>query len=44
MRGTNVKAKANAAAGIPELIVIAVGKHFRTNKEDKGIMCFMHPC
>lgn len=35
MRGTNAKAKANAAAGIPELIEIAVGKHFRTNKEDK---------
>ena len=35
MRGTNAKAKANAATGIPELIEIAVGKHFRTNKEDK---------
>lgn len=35
MRGTNAKAKANAAAGILELIEIAVGKHFRTNKEDK---------
>lgn len=35
MRGTNAKAKANAAAGIPELIEIAVGKHFRRNKEDK---------
>ena len=44
MRGTNAKAKANAATGIPKLIEIAVGKHFRTNKEDKGIMCFMHPC
>lgn len=35
MRGTNAKAKANAATGIPELIEIAVEKHFRTNKEDK---------
>lgn len=35
MRGTNAKAKANATTGIPELIEIAVGKHFRTNKEDK---------
>ena len=31
----NAKAKANAATGIPELIEIAVGKHFRKNKEDK---------
>ena len=31
----NAKAKANAATGIPELIEIAVGKHFRENNEDK---------
>ena len=29
IKGTNAKAKANAAQGIPELIEIAVGKHFR---------------
>lgn len=33
--GTNAKAKANAATGIPELIEIAVGKYFRKNQEDK---------
>ena len=33
--GTNAKAKANAAIGIPELIEIAIGKHFRKNQEDK---------
>lgn len=35
IKGANAKAKANAATGIPELIEIAVGKHFRKNKEDK---------
>ena len=35
IKGTNAKAKANAATGIPELIEIAVGKHFRENNEDK---------
>ena len=35
IKGTNAKAKANAASGIPELIEIAVGKHFRQNQEDK---------
>lgn len=35
IKGANAKAKANAAQGIPELIEIAVGKHFRENKEDK---------
>ena len=34
IKGTNAKAKANAATGIPELIEIAVGKHFRENNED----------
>ena len=35
IKGTNAKAKANVATGIPELIEIAVGKHFRKNLEDK---------
>lgn len=35
IKGTNAKSKANAATGIPELIEIAVGKHFRENNEDK---------
>ena len=35
IKGANAKAKVNAATGIPELIEIAVGKHFRKNKEDK---------
>ena len=29
IKGTNAKAKANAVQGIPEMIEIAVGKHFR---------------
>lgn len=35
LRGANAKAKANASQGIPELLEIAVGKHFRENKGDK---------
>lgn len=35
LRGGNAKAKANAAQGIPELLSIAAGKHFRVNKTDK---------
>ena len=35
LKGTNAKAKANAATGIPEMIEIAVGKHFRENREYK---------
>ena len=35
IKGANAKAKANAAQGIPELIEIAVGKHFRENNEEK---------
>lgn len=35
LKGTNAKAKANAATGVPEMIEIAVGKHFRENHEDK---------
>jgi len=35
IKGANAKAKANAAQGIPELIEIAYGKHFRENDEEK---------
>ena len=35
IKGTNAKAKANAAQGSPEMIEIALGKHFRENKESK---------
>lgn len=35
IKGTNAKAKANAVQGIPEMIEIAVEKHFRENKESK---------
>ena len=35
LKGTVAKAKANASQGIPELIEIAVGKHFRENNEEK---------
>lgn len=35
LKGTNAKAKANAAQGIPELIEIAQGKHYRENKSEK---------
>ena len=35
LRGTNAKAKANAAQGLPEIIMIAQGKHFRTNRNEK---------
>ena len=35
IKGTNAKAKANAATGLPEMIEIATGKHFRENREDK---------
>ena len=35
IKGANAKAKANAATGLPEMIEIAVGKHFRENHEDK---------
>lgn len=35
IKGTNAKAKANAAQGIPEMIEIALGKQFRENKESK---------
>ena len=35
LRGANAKAKANASQGIPELLGIARGKHFRENKTAK---------
>ena len=35
LNGTVAKAKANATQGIPELLEIAVGKHFRENSGDK---------
>ncbi len=35
IKGATAKAKANAAQGIPELLEIAVGKHFRENRGDK---------
>jgi hypothetical protein len=35
LRGTNAKAKANASQGIPELLNIAKGKHFRENTAKK---------
>lgn len=31
LRGANVKAKANASQGIPEMLKIAVGKYFKEN-------------
>lgn len=31
LKGMNAKAKANASQGIPEMIEIATGKHFREN-------------
>ena len=35
LRGTNAKAKANAVSGLPEMIEIATGKHFRRNEKIK---------
>lgn len=35
IKGTNAKAKANATQGIPEMVEIAIGKHYRENNEDK---------
>lgn len=35
LKGANAKAKANAAQGIPEMIQIATGKHFRENSGEK---------
>ena len=35
LRGMAAKAKANAVQGIPEMIGIATGKHFRENRGDK---------
>ena len=35
LHGTNAKAKANASQGIPELLRIATGKHYRENNNAK---------
>jgi hypothetical protein len=35
LQGANAKAKANATQGIPELLEIATGKHFKKNNADK---------
>lgn len=35
LKGTVAKAKANTSQGIPELIKIAVGKHYRENNAEK---------
>ena len=35
IKGTNAKAKANAASGLPEIIETASGQHFRKNQELK---------
>lgn len=35
LKGGNAKAKANAAQGIPELLEIAEGKHFKENNAEK---------
>ena len=35
LKGANAKAKANAAQGIPEMLEIAVGKHFKENESEK---------
>lgn len=35
LRGGNAKAKANATQGLPEMLYIAVGKHFRANNANK---------
>ena len=35
LKGANVKAKANAVQGIPEMIEIATGGNYRENDEEK---------
>ena len=37
LKGTAAKAKANAAQGIPELLEIALGKHFRENNDKRHV-------
>lgn len=37
LKGANAKAKANASQGIPEMLEIAVGKHFRKNSGEKHL-------
>lgn len=35
LKGANAKAKANASQGIPDMLEIATGKHFRENSGEK---------
>lgn len=37
LKGANAKAKANASQGLPEMLEIAVGKHFRENSGEKHV-------
>ena len=37
LKGANAKAKANAVQGIPEMLEIAEGKHFRENSGNKHL-------
>lgn len=37
LKGANAKAKANASQGIPEMLEIAAGKHFKENAGEKHI-------
>ena len=37
LKGANAKAKVNASQGIPEMLEIAVGKHFRENSGEKHL-------
>lgn len=37
LKGANAKAKANASQGIPEMLEIAVGRHFRENSGEKHL-------
>ena len=36
LNGTAAKEKANASQGIPEMIEISIGKHFRENHDKSG--------
>ena len=38
LKGANAKAKANAVQGIPEMLEIAEGKHFRENSGNKHLL------
>ena len=37
LKGANAKAKANATQGIPEMLEIAEGKHYRENSGNKHL-------